>query len=76
MHRSQILLEEWQYETLKLMSQRKGATISSVVREILAECLQKDLGKQSAKLSDIEGIGSDEVVSGRDHDQILYSCGA
>lgn len=67
MHRAQIIIEKWQYEALKALAQRRGTSISHVVREILEE----RLGKSGRRLSAIRGIGRDEAA-GRDHDALIY----
>ena len=72
MHRTQLSIEDWQYEALKAMSQRRGRSISDLVREILAKCLRART--RSAKgIAEIEGIGADREASGRQHDEFLYS---
>ncbi len=72
MHRAQILLEEWQYERLKSVSERQGRSLSNVVREAVAEYLVTGSRSGMGGLQAIEGIGTDPEVSGRDHDRILY----
>ena len=39
MHRTQLLLEEWQHAALKARAEREGRSISDLVREILSEHL-------------------------------------
>ncbi len=72
MHRSQILLEDWQHEALKLLAERKGKSISEVVREILAEHLKEHGTSSKAGLKRIEGLGYAPEASGRHHDTYLY----
>jgi len=72
MHRSQILLENWQYETLKARAEQQGQSISEVVREILAQHLTLDHERRLAKLRAVEGLGDAENINGRDHDIYLY----
>lgn len=70
-HRTQILLEEWQYEGLKALAEREGVSLSYMVRRILT----KQLGPRSPRrkgLQAIAGIGRDKKASGRDHDRWLY----
>jgi plasmid stability protein len=72
MHRSQIHLEEWQYEALKARAEAEGRSISEVVRSILAHYLS-DRGEQGkAKLEALCGLVRDETTSGRAHDAYLY----
>jgi hypothetical protein len=68
MHRSQIIIEDWQYETLKAWAEREGKSISQLMREILDE----RLGRGRRTLSRVCGIGHDPGFTGRDHDKILY----
>jgi plasmid stability protein len=71
MHRTQIVLDEWQYQALKARAEKEGRSISGVVREILSEALgrSKDRIRQ---LESIEGIGEDRAARGREHDRYLY----
>lgn len=69
MHRAQIILEEWQHEALKSLSEREGKSISAIVRQILSEKLGRRKGK---RLESIMGIGTGSDISGRDHDKALY----
>ncbi len=72
MHRTQILLDDWQHEALKAWAERDGRSISALVREMLRGHLSEAPGRRSLSLSDIEGIGADAGASGREHDRILY----
>ena len=69
MHRTQILLDDWQYERLKSVAEREGRSLSNVVREAVATYLAT--GSESG-LRAIEGIGDDPRLTGRDHDRVLY----
>ncbi len=71
MQRTQVLLEDWQYEALKAQAERQGRSMSDVLRGMLDSFLDKD-GEQRPALTDIRGIGSDRETSGRDHDETLY----
>jgi len=70
MHRTQLLLESWQYEALRTRAQQEGRSISDLVREIITRALEPTAG--SNRLSEIEGIGEDAAAYGRDHDRFLY----
>jgi hypothetical protein len=72
MHRTQILLEERQYEMLKTLAEREGRSLSSLVRDAVSAFLGKRTRRDATRLSDIAGIGEDRHASGRDHDDILY----
>lgn len=71
MRRTQMLLEEWQYQTLRARAEREGRSISEVVREILRVSLERPSTRKS-KLTSIEGVGADASASGRGHDGYLY----
>jgi plasmid stability protein len=71
MHRTQILLEDWQYQTLRSRAEQEGRSISDLVREILQAALAKS-PRRKRKLDSISGIGEDAVAYGKDHDRFLY----
>ena len=71
MQRTQILLEDWQYQALKARAQREGRSMSDLLRQIL----DAHLGKAAARtprLADIRAVGEDRAARGRDHDRFLY----
>lgn len=71
MHRTQIILEDWQYRILRARAEQEGRSISSLVRELLDRTLvQAPQGK--LRIEQIEGIGEDSSSRGRDHDRFLY----
>ncbi len=69
MHRTQLNLDDWQYEALRSRAAREGKSLSGLVREVLSEYLT---GTGPARLDGIAGAGSDPEVPGRDHDRALY----
>ncbi|MBI3940882.1 MAG: hypothetical protein HY315_08610 [Acidobacteria bacterium] len=71
MHRTQIILEEWQYQTLRTRAEQEGRSISAVVREILRTVLDRPPHRKS-QLRGIEGVGEDRSAYGRAHDRFLY----
>lgn len=75
MHRTQLLIEDWQYEALRTRAEREGCSLSALVREILRTSLAPSAPKGTSGLSKIEGIGEDAAAYGRDHDQYLYGAG-
>jgi hypothetical protein len=75
MHRTQILLDPWQYEQLKAAAEREGRSISSLVRDAVTLFLKGSPRKTATKLADIGGIGADGEVRGRDHDAVLHGPG-
>lgn len=71
MHRTQIILEDWQYQVLRARAEQEGCSMSELVREILQAALGQP-PRQNRRLDEIGGIGEDTVTYGRDHDQFLY----
>ncbi|WP_158675230.1 FitA-like ribbon-helix-helix domain-containing protein [Thiohalobacter thiocyanaticus] len=71
MHRTQIILEDWQYQVLRARAEREGRSMSAVVRDILQTALSPPAGQKS-RLGEIGGMGEDTASYGRDHDQYLY----
>jgi plasmid stability protein len=71
MHRTQIILEEWQYHALRARAEQEGRSISAIVRDILRRTLARSSGRKS-RLKAIEGVGEDSRGYGRVHDRFLY----
>jgi plasmid stability protein len=71
MHRTQILLDDWQHAALKARAQREGRSMSEMLRELLTAQLGTS-GTTTGDLAAIEGIGEDRGAYGRDHDRFLY----
>ena len=71
MHRTQILLDNGQYEMMKTLAERDGRSLSSLVRDAVTAYLGRR-GKPSTRLAEITGIGDDARSRGRDHDELLY----
>ncbi|MEW6163391.1 MAG: ribbon-helix-helix protein, CopG family [Nitrospirota bacterium] len=69
MYRTQVLLEEKQYEFLKKISEKEGKSISKVLREIIESYSEKS---KVYSLSSIAGIAEDSEAYGKDHDKWLY----
>jgi len=72
MHRTQILLEEWQYETLRSRAEREGRSLSDLVRELLRVALEDSGSRISVRLDAMEGVGEDTASYGEAHDRYLY----
>ena len=72
MHRTQLLLEEWQYEALRARAEREGRSLSALIREILHISLAPSSPASRRGLEEIKGIGEDAGVYGKDHDRYLY----
>ena len=73
MHRTQLLLEEWQYEALRGRAEREGRSLSALVREILHASLTMAEPVPGRRLGTIEGIGEDAASYGAEHDVHLYA---
>ena len=70
MHRTQVIIEEWQHEYLKNMSEEKGKSISEILRGMITANFEE--GASGETLSALCGLGEDEEGCGRDHDKLLY----
>ena len=73
-HRTQLLLEPWQYGALKALAEREGVSISDMVRRILSRRLRPRSTRRGG-LQAVAGIGRDRKAAGRDHDRWLYGPG-
>lgn len=71
MHRTQLILEDWQYQALKSVADRRRMSISSLVREILAAHLGPK-PSEAARLGRVEGIAAGDSSRARGHDAYLY----
>jgi hypothetical protein len=70
-HRTQVLLEPWQYGALKALAEREGISMSDMVRRILSRRLRPRSSRRRG-LQRMAGIGRDRKAAGRDHDRWLY----
>lgn len=68
--RTQIQLEKWQHEKLRRRAEEEGVSMSKLLRELLDR--EFESGDGSKRLRQIRGVGSDEEVSGKSHDEVLY----
>ena len=77
MHRSQILLEEWQYQYLTDESRRSGESISAIVRRWITERIEEQHQQAISEdpFFEIIGICSGEPGNtvGQDHDKVIYT---
>lgn len=73
-HRTQILLEERQYEALAALARRSGQGLSALIRQAVDRLLGvKRERRKSGGLRALCGIVSGRPgPSGRDHDRVLY----
>lgn len=69
LHRTQVLLEEWQYRLLESRAARQGTSVAALIRGMVEDALKPKRGKSG--LDSIIGLGS-SGKSGRDHDEELY----
>jgi len=69
MHRTQILLEEWQYEALRAQAERDGRSLAALIREVLTRHLKPGA---RTRLEEIEGVAEGPPDLGRHHDHYLY----
>jgi len=72
MHRTQIMLDDWQYEQLKAAAERQGRSLSSLVRDAVTRLLKGSPRRAATKLAEIGGLGADAGARGRGHDEVLY----
>ncbi|MBI5195794.1 MAG: hypothetical protein HZA10_05695 [Nitrospirae bacterium] len=74
-HRTQISLEDWQYQILLEMSKKEKKSLSCIIREFLSEKFSKQVVKtKKDSVWNIIGIGSgDGSPVAREHDQFLYA---
>ena len=71
MQRTQVLLDDLQYEALKARAVRLGVSMSELLRQILDAHLGKPPSR-SHPLEGIIGIADDPGTHGRGHDDHLY----
>lgn len=71
MHRTQLLLKDWHYETLRDRAEQEGISISAYVRKLLDQQLSRKKNSK-AKLASIRGLVSDKKISAEEHDHYLY----
>lgn len=73
-HRTQILLEDWQYRSLKSLAEQEGVSMAEVLRRIVTGHLERR-GSSRGRLQAMAGVGRDKEASGREHDRWLYGHG-
>ena len=69
MHRTQVILEDKQYQFLKKVSEKEKKSISQLLREIVKKYSEKT---DVFSVSSIAGIAEDTEIYGKDHDKWLY----
>lgn len=73
-HRTQISLDDWQYQMLLEISRKTKKSLSAIIRELLSEKLMiQVVNKKKDSVSGLIGIGSgDGSPVARKHDKYLY----
>ncbi len=73
-HRTQISLEDWQYQTLLNLSKKTKKSLSSIIRELISEKFSMErMEVQKDSIFDVIGIGAGDGSSvAREHDRFLY----
>lgn len=69
-HRTQVLLEEWQYHRLRTEAARRRTSLSGTLRKILDQTLGRKDPK--AALKELAGFIRDAPDLGKEHDRYIY----
>ena len=74
MHRTQIMLEQAQYQELRERAQQAGKSMGQLARELIAAGLADHdaAGGAGSSLSELRGMFHAPAVTGRNHDDDLY----
>lgn len=70
-HRTQILLEEWQYQGLREMARQVGTNLSALVRQWVTEKMQQRSRGNRKGLLALAGKIKDKPDVARKHDRYL-----
>jgi hypothetical protein len=73
-HRTQISLDDWQYQVLLDLSRKTKKSLSALIREMITEKLAPKAGvAENDPIYSIVGIGGSGLKhTARDHDAVLY----
>ncbi len=72
MHRTQISLEDEQYELLMREAHRRSTSMSAIIRQIISNHFKTQVSGENA-LEEITGIAEgDGKPIGRDHNRYIY----
>lgn len=73
-HRTQISLDDWQYQVLLDLSRKTKRSLSALIREMITEKLAPKAGvAENDPIYSIVGIGGSGLKhTARDHDAVLY----
>lgn len=72
MHRTQLLLAEGQYQTLKSLADAQGRSLSDLVREVVASYLEGQPARAARRLAEITGVAEGPPDMASNHDHYLY----
>lgn len=74
-HRTQVSLEDWQYQVLLETSRKTKKSLSSIIRELVTEKFSRQTAiTKSDPIMKIIGIGAGDGSSvAREHDKYLYA---
>ncbi len=74
-HRTQISIEDWQYQILLETSKKLKKSLSGIIRDLLTEKFSKETAKpEKDSIFGIIGIGAgDGLPVAREHDRFLYA---
>lgn len=73
MHRTQIYLDESQYELLRSRARREGKSLASIIREILDQHFRADAPSTVDPLAAVIGIGRGDGAAVAEHyEDYLY----
>lgn len=74
-HRTQVSLEDWQYQVLLETSRKTKKSLSSIIRELVTEKFSRQAeSAKSDPIMKIIGIGAgDGSPVAREHDKYLYA---
>lgn len=70
--RTQLILDAWQYDSLKSVAEKRATSISHVVREAVSAYLGSTERESPSRLEDLRGLASDTGGRGTDHDRLVY----
>ena len=73
-HRTQISLDDWQYQVLLDLSRKTKKSLAALIREMITEKLAPKAGvAENDPIYSIVGIGGSGLKhTARDHDAVLY----
>lgn len=73
-HRTQISLEDWQYQMLLEVSRKTKKSLSGIIRDLIAEKFSRQAARKGEdSLFTLIGIGAGDGSSvAREHDRHLY----